>query len=398
MSVAGNTLRTMSNWSQTAHRPQLGGLRIAFIGGRGVAGQYSGIETFYEEAGSRLAERGHLVTVYCRSKFTPPCSVFRGMRVVRFPALPSKHLETLFHSLISMVHATLSRYDVIHIHAIGSSVFAWLPRLRGCETVVTVHALDWQRPKWKKVARWCLRLAERASVSLPSKTIAVSRAIAGYLRTEYGVESAVVPNGVNLHAAPGSERVHQLGLVPQKYVLCVGRLSEEKGFHDVIQAFNAIAPGEFHLVFAGGATYDSRYEQVLRASAGPDVRFLGWIDQQTLGELYSSSALFVLPSSLEGLSVALLEAMSYGAPVLVSDIAPNLEVVGDAGWIFRQGDVEDLASALEDALSKPAERNTQGQRGRARVEANFTWETTVDRLEEVYGSVVDRAAQPGAEG
>jgi glycosyltransferase involved in cell wall biosynthesis len=318
------------------------------------------------------------------------------MRVVRLPAPRSKHFETLFHSLASVIHATLSNYDVIHIHAIGSSVFAWLPRLRGRKTVVTVHALDWQRPKWKRVARWCLRLAERTSVSLPSKTIAVSRAIASYLHAEYGVESAVVPNGINLHGETGYGRVCQLGLVPQSYVLCVGRLSEEKGCHNLLQAFNAIDAEGFQLAFAGGATYDSGYEQALRASAGPGVRFLGWVDQETLGELYSSCALFVLPSSLEGLSVALLEAMSYGAPVLVSDIAPNLEVVGNAGWVFRQGDVDDLASTLHDALSKPAERGKVGQQGKKRVEARFTWEATVDRLEEVYDTVVGRATPQAA--
>jgi glycosyltransferase involved in cell wall biosynthesis len=388
MSNPGSLVRTPPS---QAHRSAP--LRIAFIGGRGVGSQYSGIETFYEEAGSRLVERGHHVTVYCRSRFTPPCRASRGMRVIRLPAPRSKHFETLLHSLISTIHATLSGYDIVHIHAIGSSVFAWIPRLRGCHTVVTVHALDWQRPKWKKAARWCLKLAERTSVSLPSKTISVSRAIAGYLRSEYGVDSAVVPNGISLRKEAGSERVRQLGLVPQRYLLCVGRLSEEKGCHELIRAFDAISPRGFQLAFAGGATFDSGYEQRLRASASPNVLFLGWVDQQTLGELYSNSALFVLPSSVEGLSVALLEAMSYGAPVLVSDIAANVEVVGDAGWVFQQGNVDDLASSLSDALSRPSVRRSVGQLGKQRVETRFTWEATVDLLEEVYGNVVDREVQ-----
>src|SRR5207248_10589349 len=83
-------------------------LRIAFIGGRGVVGKYSGIETCYEETGARLAKMGHEVTAYCRSYFTPKTSQYRGMRIVRLPTIRTKHLETLIHTLLSTLHACFS--------------------------------------------------------------------------------------------------------------------------------------------------------------------------------------------------------------------------------------------------------------------------------------------------
>ena len=129
--------------------------------------KYSGIESYYEEVGARLAEMGHEVTVYCRSHFTPALSEYHGMRMVRLPTLRSKHLETLLHTLLSTAHALTQRYDVVHYHALGPALFSWIPRLFGTATTVTVQGLDWQRAKWGKTASRVLQLGERASVSFP---------------------------------------------------------------------------------------------------------------------------------------------------------------------------------------------------------------------------------------
>ncbi len=122
-------------------------VRVAFIGGRGVVSKYSGIESYYEQAGHELARLGHEVTVYCRSYFTPPIptNTHNGMRVRRLPTIRSKHLETLVHTLLSTAHAVGSDYDVIHYHCLGPALFSFLPRLFGKKTVVTVQGLDWQR-------------------------------------------------------------------------------------------------------------------------------------------------------------------------------------------------------------------------------------------------------------
>jgi hypothetical protein len=131
-------------------------LRIAFIGGRGVAGTYSGIETYYEEIGSRLTQRGHAVTAYCRRYFTPAIDSYRGIRVRRLPSVRSKHCDTLTHSLLSTLDCLRRDYDLVQFHAIGSAPLALLPRLRGQTTLVSVRGLDWQRAKWgARRARCC---------------------------------------------------------------------------------------------------------------------------------------------------------------------------------------------------------------------------------------------------
>ena len=142
---------------------QKGKLRVAFIGGRGVVSKYSGIETYYEEVGKRLAEMGHEVTAYCRTYFTPPGKQHNGIQVVRLPTIRSKHLETLVHTLLSTLHVLLQPCDVVHYHALGPALFSFIPRLAGKKTVVTVQGLDWQRKKWGRIASAVLRLGERAA-------------------------------------------------------------------------------------------------------------------------------------------------------------------------------------------------------------------------------------------
>jgi glycosyltransferase involved in cell wall biosynthesis len=363
--------------------------RIAFIGGRGVGREYSGIETFYEEVGKRLVARGHELTVYCRPHFGPESDRYLGMRIRVLPAPRSKHFETLVHSGLSVLDSSIGPYDVVHLHAIGSSVFAWLPRLFGRRTVVTVHALDWQRPKWKWIARQCLRLAEWTSVKLPNRTTAVSHAVADHLRQRYHVPVTPVPNGVATPVETDARSVRDLGLEPRGFVLFAGRLSEEKRCHLLIDAFQRIERDDLRLVIAGGATYASSYERSLRAMAGPRVVFLGWMDQRTLTALYAHCLLFVLPSSLEGLSVALLEAMAAGAPVLVSDIAPNREAVGQAGWTFRTDDAYDLRRRLSDLLAAPDLLERGGRRAREHVRRSYSWELVVDYLERLYDEMHD---------
>ena len=91
-------------------------MRLAILGIRGVPANYGGFETFAEELGSRLAERGHEVTVYGRDRYVARgLTTYRGMRLVRLPAPRSKYLETVIHSLFSAIHALCRSYDVVYI-------------------------------------------------------------------------------------------------------------------------------------------------------------------------------------------------------------------------------------------------------------------------------------------
>ena len=274
-------------------------LRVAFIGGRGVVSKYSGIETYYEEVGTRLAAMGHDVTIYCRNYFTPNQSTYNGMHLVRLPTIRSKHLETLVHTFLSTCHSLTRRYDIVHYHALGPSLFSFLPRLFGKKTAVTVQGLDWQRKKWGRFASAILWLGERASAHLPNGTMVVSRALQRRYRELRQVEAAYVPNGGVLRERSEPNVIPDWGLEPNNYVLFLGRFSPEKGCHLLVEAFEQIET-DAKLVMAGASSYCDDYSRQLRNHASDRIRILDWVSGETLDELLTNAMIFVLPSDLEG--------------------------------------------------------------------------------------------------
>jgi glycosyltransferase involved in cell wall biosynthesis len=384
-------IRKPFSWPSSISRPSAveavgrGGrrLRVAFVGGRGVVSKYSGIETYYEEVGKHLVERGHEVTVYCRSYFTPPIAERHGMKLVRLPTIQSKHLETVIHTLLSTIHAITQGYDIVHYHCLGPALFSFWPRLFGTKTAVTVQGLDWQRKKWGPVASFILRMGERASVRFPDATMVVSQTLQQRYRELHHVETSCVPNGGLLRDRAAPNEISKFGIEPGNYVLFLGRISPEKGCHLLVEAFDQIDT-DVRLVMAGASSYCDDYSRELRRHAGDRIRLLDWVSGDTLDELLTNAMLFVLPSDLEGLSLALLDAMGAGLCVLASDVPENREVVEGAGFTFRRGDARDLAKKLRFLIANPTLREAVGRSARMRIQEKYQWPTIAGEIERVY--------------
>jgi glycosyltransferase involved in cell wall biosynthesis len=368
------------------------GLRVAFIGGRGVISKYSGIESYYEEVGARLAAMGHEVTIYCRNYFTPSLAEHNGMSLVRLPTIRSKHFETVIHTILSTLHAITKPYDVVHYHALGPALFSFLPRIFGKKTVVTVQGLDWQRKKWGRIASAVLRLGERASVRFPNGTMVVSETLQQRYRELYGVEALYIPNGGLLRPLCEVHKILEWDLEPGKYVLFLGRFSPEKGCHLLVEAFEQInaQPGnaqlgsDIKLVMAGASSYCDAYSQELRTHASDRIRILEWVSGDTLDELLTNCMIFVLPSDLEGLSLALLDAMGAGLCVLTSDVPENREVIDGAGFTFKRGDSADLAERLRFLIANPSIRQAAGRAAKKRIADRYQWQKIAEDIELAY--------------
>lgn len=358
-------------------------LRIAFIGGRGVVSKYSGIETYYEEVGKHLIQMGHEVTVYCRNYFTPAQKEHNGMRLVRLPTIRSKHLETVVHTFLSTAHALTQKYDLVHYHALGSALFSFLPRLAGAKTAVTVQGLDWQRKKWGPIASTVLRFGERASVTLPNGTMVVSQALQRRYRDRHGAEAFYIPNGGILRDWREPRKVLEWGIEPGNYALFLGRFSPEKGCHLLVEAFEKIDTN-MKLVMAGAASYCDDYSRELRTHASDRIRMLDWVSGDVLDELLTNAAIFVLPSDLEGLSLALLDAMGAGLCVLASDIPENREAVDGAGFTFQRGNADDLADRLRFLIANPAVREAAGKAAKNRTRELYQWDKIAADIERAY--------------
>ena len=374
-------------------QPEHRKLKVAFIGGRGVISKYSGIESYYEEVGKQLAGMGHEVTIYCRSYFTPDLREHNGMRLVRLPTIRSKHLDTLIHTLLSTVHAVFGRHDVIHYHALGPALFSFLPRLFGKKTVVTVQGLDWQRKKWGRVATKVLQLGEQAAMKLPNATMVVSQTLQHHYQSRYGSQPFYVPNGTSLRKRRVPSQLVRWGIEPSKYVLFLGRFSPEKNCHLLIEAFEQI-PTEAKLVLAGGSSYSDAYANELRKHESSRIKLLNWVSGDDLEELLTNAMLFVLPSDLEGLSLALLDAMGAGVCVLASDISENREVIENTGFTFKRGDAVDLQRMLRLLIENPLMRQSAARNAKQRVKEKYLWKQIAEQISLTYEQVMRSAKRP----
>jgi glycosyltransferase involved in cell wall biosynthesis len=363
-------------------------MRIAMIGQRGIPATFGGVEHHVEELGSRLAERGHHVTVYSRTNYTPERhGVYRGMRPRYLPTVDSKHLDAIVHSTVSTVDAMLAKAEIVHYHAVGPGLPAVLPRyLSRAKVVLTVHGLDADRAKWSASARQVLRTAQWLSARVPDATIVVSRDLADHFRDHYRRSTWYIPNGVGdpTHRPPDAIR-RRFGLRGDDYVLFVGRLVPEKAPDLLLRAFSAI-DGDAKLVLAGGSSFTDEFVRSLRSLAAADPRIIlpGYVYGDLLEELYSNAAVFALPSLLEGLPLTLLEAISYGIPVVASDIPPHREVLGPERPLVPPGDERALATAIEEALAHRAEERRDAEALGPRILQAYRWEAAADATEALY--------------
>lgn len=362
-------------------------MRVAMIGQKGVPATYGGIERHVEELAVRLEAQGIDVSVYCRPHYTPPDARLGDVELLRLPSVNTKHLDAITHSVLCSAHAAISKADIVHFHALGPSALAFAPRLLGKKVVTTVHGLDWAREKWGWVASQFLRGCEWTATRFPHQTVVVSQTLEKYFREERGATNVTyVPNGTPLPAPASSEPLTGLDLEPEGYILFVGRLVPEKGLHVLVEAHRRATP-EWPLIIVGEGHFTEDYVDSCREQAAPSVRFIGPRYGEGLFSLQQHAAVVVAPSSLEGLSIALLEAMSFGRPVLGSDIPENLEVLGGVGKSFRMGDPEDLGRRLREMLEDPAGRQEMGRKGRERIATEYDWDRVVAATKSIYESL-----------
>jgi glycosyltransferase involved in cell wall biosynthesis len=364
---------------------------ILTFGFRGFPGVQGGIESHVSQLAPRMVAEGHHITACFRSPYVSrDCGTeWKGVRVRLLWTVRSTYFEAIVHSFVCALVACFRRPELVHIHGIGPALVTPLVRLAGLPVVVTHHGSDYDREKWGRAARAVLRLGEAAGMRFANRRIAISQGIQTLVRDKYGKDCDVIPNGVVVPELPSqTDRVEALGLVPGRYVLTVGRLVPEKRQLDVMRAFAAARPPGWKLVIVGHADHANDYVQQLssEALATQDIVMAGLRTGEDLHQLYAHAGLFVLSSSHEGLPIALLEAMSYGLPVLVSDIPANLEVVNDPACVFHMGNIEELATRIDAAANTVPTMLDRETSRRERV-SRYSWESIAHQTAAIYAEV-----------
>jgi glycosyltransferase involved in cell wall biosynthesis len=368
-------------------------LRVFMIGLRGFPNVQGGVEIHAEHLCPLLFREGIEIDVAIRTPYvsrTHP-EKWNGVHFVRIWTVKLKIMETILHSFLAVLYAAILRPDIIHIQAIGSGLLAPLARLLGLKVIMTHHGPDYDRQKWGGFARTMLRLGERLGVRWSHGTIVISKVISDIVKTKYKRSSFLILNGVEFPEIETSTKtLDRFGLKPGKYILMVTRFVEEKRHLDLIEGFTRANMKNYKLVLVGRADHPGPYVKKIRERLAKEERIImtGFQTGKSLKELYSHAGLFVLPSSHEGMPIALLEALSYGLPVLASDIKPNLEIGLKSEHYFPLGNIDVLSERLI-SLSGRKQGRAKREEIRKWVSDRYDWNTVTKQTIEAYRTILE---------
>lgn len=361
-------------------------MKIALLGTRGVPAAYGGFETCVESVGKRLVARGHEVSVYCRSHLDDGAQdTYLGMKRVSLPAVQTKGLETLSHTLLSAAHAiTREHPDVAVVFGVGNALLCGPLRWAGVPVAINVDGPDWSRRKWGAVGRRWLRWSERVAGPAASAVIADSMVVARYYKEHYRTDCTFIPYGADIPSEVGAGTLKTFGLQPRGYLLAVGRLVPENGFHHLINAYAAVRPA-MPLVIVGDAPYSETYKRQLREPAPAGVIFTGYQYGDAYHQLSRHAYAFVFGGEVGGTHPVLVEQLANGNCVLARWTESNAEVVADAGLCFT--DEAELVEKLKGVVGDQVLVERLRRRATERAKA-YSWERITDQYEALLNRLV----------
>jgi glycosyltransferase involved in cell wall biosynthesis len=366
---------------------------VSVIGIRGIPGVAGGAEIHSENLYRELSNNFE-ITIYARKPYfnsKPTIYEWQQIRIRYVRCIKTVYLENISSTFITSVMCLVKKPEIAHFHNIGAGLFIPLIKLRGVKTVLTYHSKNFEHSKWGSIGRRFLKLCEYISVRHADEIITVNETIADRVIKKFKRSCHVIPNGVvKASNFKSSDFIHQLGCTSGKYVLYVGRITPEKGIHVLMEAFIRLKDEfkseciqSFKLVIVGQLNQKSKYERkVISLKANrADIIFTNYQSGCRLEELFSHAGIFVLPSFNEGHPIALLEAMTYKLPCLVSNI-PELKTLNlGTNSYFKTGDADSLKNKLFFWLKSPLRNQNYNI-------DEYSWSKIANRTSNVFSSLL----------
>lgn len=365
-------------------------MKIVVTGTRGIPNIMGGVETHCEELFPRIAEKGEDVTIIRRKSYVRDTQTqWKGVKLVDIETPKKKSFEAIIHTFRAINKAKRLGADILHIHAIGPALLVPYAKMLGMKVVFTHHGPDYDRDKWGFVAKTMLKLGERMGCKFADHVIVISDVIKKLIAERCGRTENVhlIYNGVpKPEICEYSEYFNELGIEKGKYILGMCRFVPEKHLHDLIDAYMLLKkanriPENVRLVLAGDTDFEDDYSRALKQKAQKEgVVLTGFVRDKKLHSLLTNALCYSLPSSHEGLPIALLEAMSYNLPVVVSAIPANQEVGLDAACYHKVGDVKTLSEKIATLVNQPLRRITYDM-------SKYDWDVIASQVANIYRSM-----------
>ncbi|HYO88787.1 MAG TPA: glycosyltransferase [Candidatus Limnocylindrales bacterium] len=371
---------------------------------------FGGVVRAVEGMAQALTARGHEVTVLTTDACSrharvdaPDRELLDGVQVVRIRNtahwLRARANLSTPRGMGQVARELLAGMDAVHLHEFRTvEALLTVPEAakQGVPMVMSPHGtLTLETGRSRLKAGWDRWVSPRIAGGIAG-VVALTDAEAedvAHLWERLGIEPPpvqVVPNGVNLReiapsAAARAEFRHRYGLGTATVCLFLGRLHARKGVDVLAEAFRAANAPDAKLVIAGP---DEGMRAALEALHDPRIVLTGYLDAQERLAALAAADVFALPATGEGLSMAALEAMAAGLPVILSPgcYLPDIEPAG-AGFEVLPA-VEPLAEALGRLLANTELRLKMGEAARALVEARFTWPRVAEQMEHVYAGLL----------
>jgi glycosyltransferase involved in cell wall biosynthesis len=387
-------------------------LKLAILGTRGVPPNYGGFETFAAELSTRLVQRGHEVSVYCReavprvprgSSGSSGEDVFwNGVRRIVLPSAGHKYLETVSHAFLSALDAVRRDFDAVLVCNAANAFVLPILRAARIPVAINVDGIERKRRKWNVLGRAVYAAGEAMSVSFANAVVADAEVIAAYYRENYGAVPVVIPYGAEFPAEPDSDVLQRLGLQPGGYVLYVSRFEPENNPLEVVLAYErAMGPMGVHqsheshrsheshppLVMLGKGLYAKDLVTQLHSHQSPRVLFPGALYGPDYRTLQRNALFYIQATEVGGTHPALIEAMASGGAVLAHETPENREVGGDAVGYFSLRPEETLSGMIREWLTEPQTREDSRLRARRRAADRYSWGKVTDTYERLFQAI-----------
>ena len=367
-------------------------MKIVFIGGRGIH-ILGGIENYMFNLTRELVKLGHECIVWCESNHRET-EMVDGVKVIYHPGFKSNLICKPWCGLKATLRTVfgIRNVDFIHYNAWPPSLWCWIPQMFGIPSCMEGHGLEWQRSKYSPKAQKVMKAMEGFTARLNQHLMMCSEGQVAYFRTEYGKKAVCIPGAVTLPdfgATNESDILERFGLEDKRYFLFMGRLVQDKNPDYLIRAFKQSDANGMKLVIAGSNDAMPEYVSMLHelGADSDDVVFTGAVYDKDKAKLLQHAYCFCLPSTIEGLSIVMMEAASYHLPVIASDIEANSEFLGDDAVYVRPENEADLTKAIKYACTHPEEMEKLQLANYQKIVDQYTWDKVALRYVEYLKSI-----------